>query len=111
MIIVHSDSVPAEPIPAVELKTLFPFGLVEGGRSRFGKLVLPPKARLPLSGLAPHDEDEYSIVVKGQMTTTIGDREYRLCAGDATFIPAGEAHAVYNPGDEECHLVWVLVRR
>lgn len=67
-------------------------------------LVLPPKTQLPASGLAPHDEDEYSIVVKCTMITTIGDREYRISAGDTSFIPFGEAHAVYNPGDEICQL-------
>jgi mannose-6-phosphate isomerase-like protein (cupin superfamily) len=75
------------------------------------KFISRLSAHNVVSGLAPHDEDEYSIVVKGTMITTIGDREYRLSAGDASFIPYGEAHAVYNPGDEICQLIWVLVRR
>jgi quercetin dioxygenase-like cupin family protein len=111
MMIAHANEVQAEPVPGVILKTLFPFHALEGGKTRFGMVTIPPGGRIPVTGLAPHDEDEYSILVKGSMVTTIGEREYRLQAGDATLIPAGEAHAVHNDGDEECVLVWALVKR
>lgn len=111
MIVVRSNEIESEDIPGVELKTLLPFDVISGGRTRFGMVSIPPKGRIPLKGVAPHDEDEYSILVKGKMITTIGDQEFLLSAGDSTLIPAGEAHAVYNPGEEECLLIWALVKR
>ncbi len=111
MIVVKSSLLQAEDVPGVSLKTLFPKNIIEGGKARFGMVTIPPKGRIPLQGQAPHSEDEYSILVKGSMITSIGDKDYYIKAGDATLIPAGEAHAVYNDGDEDSVLIWVLVDR
>jgi quercetin dioxygenase-like cupin family protein len=111
MLIARSEAVQAEAVPDVVLKTMLPFDCIRDGKTRFGIVTIPPGARIPVKGLAPHDEDEYSILVKGTMVTTIGEVEHRIQAGDSTLILAGEAHAVYNDGEEECILVWALVRR
>lgn len=111
MIIVRNETIQPEALPGVELKTMLPFASIEQGKTRFGIVTIPPGGRIPLTGLAPHVEDEYSILVKGTMVTTIGDTEHRINAGDSTLIPAGEAHAVFNDGSEECVLVWALVKR
>jgi quercetin dioxygenase-like cupin family protein len=111
MIVVHADSVKADVRQAVLLKTLFSEKHIEGGRARFGVVTIPPQTRIPLNGEGSHEEDEYSILIKGSIITGVGDKEHRLTAGDASLIPAGEAHWAYNDGDEECEIVWVLVRR
>ena len=111
MLIARGQEVQAEAVPDVVLKTMLPYDIMEGGKTRFGIVTIPPGSRIPVSGLAPHDEDEYSILVKGSMLTTIGETEHRIQAGDSTLIPAGEAHAVYNDGEEDCVLVWALVKR
>lgn len=108
MIVISAESVKAEDRPGVSLKTLFSD---KGGRAKFGVVTIPPQSRIPLNGTGSHDEDEYSIVVKGSILTGIGDEKYRLTAGDASLIPAGEAHWAYNDTDEECEIVWVLVKR
>ncbi|WP_134698662.1 cupin domain-containing protein [Ammoniphilus sp. YIM 78166] len=111
MIVISADSVKADDRPDVSLKTLFSEEHVEGGKAKFGVVSVPPKARIPLSGTGAHDEDEYSIVVKGSILAGITGQEYRLTVGDASLIPAGEAHWAYNDGEEECQIVWVLVKR
>ncbi|UFJ42399.1 cupin domain-containing protein [Brevibacillus humidisoli] len=111
MIVVNIDEVMPDAKQHVSLKTLFSERDLEGANARFGVVTIPPKTRIPLSGTGAHEEDEYSIVVKGAMIAGVGDMEYRLSAGDASLIPAGEAHWAYNDGEENCEIVWVLVRR
>jgi quercetin dioxygenase-like cupin family protein len=111
MIVVNADSVKADDRPDVLIKTLFSETHIEGGRATFGVVTIPPQARIPLHGTGSHEEDEYSLVVKGSIITGVGGKEYRLTAGDAVLIPAGEAHWAYNDGDEACEIVWVLVKR
>ncbi|AEH49773.1 cupin domain-containing protein [Parageobacillus thermoglucosidasius] len=111
MIVVNTESVKPDNHPAVSLKTLFSEEDLDGGRVKFGVITIPPKTRIPLHETSCHEEDEYSIVVKGSIITWSNDQEYRLNAGDASLIPAGEAHWAYNDGDEECEIVWVLVKR
>ena len=45
------------------------------------------------SPLHTHDFDEYSIVVEGTFTGTIGDRQVTLGPGDECYIPAGVPHS------------------
>ncbi|WP_027415132.1 cupin domain-containing protein [Aneurinibacillus terranovensis] len=111
MIIVSTDSVKADDRPIVSLKTLFTDEHIAGGNAKFGVITIPPEGRVPLNGTGSHDEDEYSIVIKGSILSGTGDQEYRMKSGDASLIPAGEAHWAYNDGEEDCEIVWVLVKR
>ncbi|RNB85471.1 cupin domain-containing protein [Brevibacillus fluminis] len=111
MILSYANNVLPEGGPNAILKTMFPFDAIDGGKTRFGIITIPPGARIPVVGLAPHDEDEYCIVVSGSMVVTVAENEYRVSVGDATLIPSGEAHASHNDGDEECVVVWALVKR
>ncbi|NEW09052.1 cupin domain-containing protein [Paenibacillus sp. SYP-B3998] len=111
MIIVNANTVKPDDRPQVFLKTLFTEESIAGGKVKFGTIVIPPKARVPLNGEGAHDQDEYSIVIKGAIETGSGGKEYLISAGDATLIPAGEAHWAYNSGDVDCEIVWVLVER
>ena len=111
MIIVNQKEIPADNRPLVTLKTVFQENAIDGGKTQFGTVVIPPKARVPLHGNGAHDQDEYSIVVKGSIISWAGGKEYTLAEGDATLIPAGEEHWAYNDGDEDCEIVWALVKR
>ncbi|BAD77177.1 cupin domain-containing protein [Geobacillus thermoleovorans] len=111
MIIVNADLVQPDNRPAVLLKTLFSEKDLDGGRAKFGVITIPPKTRVPLHGMGSHEEDEYSIVIKGSIIAGSNHQEYRMNVGDASLIPAGEEHWAYNDGDEECQIVWVLVKR
>lgn len=110
MIVVKTDDVKPEDRPSISLKTLFPEDSIEGGKTAFGYVTVPPKARIPLTGTGAHDGNEYSIIVKGSILSVSGEKEYRLTKGDATLIPAGEEHWAYNDGEEDCEIVFALVR-
>jgi len=45
------------------------------------------------SPLHTHDFDEYSVVVEGTFTGTIGDQQVTLGPGEECFIPAGVPHS------------------
>ena len=111
MEIVATSEVKKSDKPGVVLKTIFDDSVVEGGKASFGTVTIPPGARIPLEGTGSHIEDEYGLVIKGSMVTMSGGKEYRVAAGQATFIPHGEEHWAYNDGEEECEIVWALVSR
>ncbi|NRQ55989.1 MULTISPECIES: cupin domain-containing protein [Brevibacillus] len=111
MLIVNANAIQPEDRPGVTLKILFTEDQVENGKATFGVVVVPPGARIPLSGSGSHAQDEYSIVVKGTILAGTEEGEYRMSANDASLIPAGEAHWAYNDGSEDCEIVWVLVKR
>lgn len=111
MILVNANQIAADDRPQVTLKTLFQESSIVGGKVQFGTVLVPPKARIPLKGHGSHNQDEYSIVVRGSMITESGGKEYCLSAGDATLIPAGEEHWAFNDGNEDCEIVWALVNR
>jgi quercetin dioxygenase-like cupin family protein len=102
------DSLQVDANAAVPLKTVFSQESLTGNL-RMGTVVIPPGKRVPLSGVSNHQENEYSIIVKGSIVTETKGKTYRVSSGEATFIPAGQEHIAYNDGTEECELVWVLV--
>lgn len=111
MLVINSKEIQPADRPGVSLKTLFAESVIDGGRTTFGTVVVPAKTRIPLNGTGVHEQDEYSIVIKGSIVTGIGDKVYRMSAGEASLIPAGEAHWSYNDGDEDCEVVWALVKK
>ncbi|HUV37127.1 MAG TPA: cupin domain-containing protein, partial [Patescibacteria group bacterium] len=57
--------------------------------------VKPPGHASPLHD---HPNTQVLVVLDGALTITTGDGgEQRLEAGDAAYIPGGEAHVVTNP--------------
>ncbi len=86
MIAISADAVKAEDRPLISLKTLFSEKDIQGEKAKFGVVTIPPKVRIPLSGTGSHDQDEYSIVIKGSIVAGHGNQEYRLSAGDASLI-------------------------
>lgn len=98
-------------LPHIVMRILFDENVIEGGRASFGVVTIPPGVRVPIEGTGSHEGDEYSIVLKGSIITMSGGSEYRVSSGQTTFIPAGEEHWAFNDGEEECEIVWVLVKR
>lgn len=91
------------------LKTVFSEDISRKGTLTMGTVSIPPGVRVPAEGEGVHEGDEYSILYKGSIKIVSGGREHRLSAGQACFIPAGEAHSSFNDGNVECELVWVMV--
>ncbi|GMA60959.1 cupin domain-containing protein [Alicyclobacillus fastidiosus] len=105
MILVQEQNVIAEG-NGYDLKSL-----LEGQGVRFGIVSIPVGARIPLHDTGSHAQDEYSYIVKGSLVMESGPHQYQVNAGDATLIPAGEAHWCYNNGKEEALVVWSLVSK
>jgi len=111
MDIVHNESVKVEASNEVTMRTFFDKSLFKGARTTFGKVIIPPGVRVPEKGMGKHNEDEYSIILQGTLKTESGGKEYRVRAGDATYIPKDEPHYAINDGDEDCIIVYALVKR
>lgn len=111
MEIVSTSDVKSSSQTEVIMKTIFDETVIEGGRTAFGTVIIPPGARIPLEGTGSHTQDEYGLILKGSMLAMSGGKEYRVVAGQATFIPQGEKHWAYNDGQEDCEIVWALVSR
>lgn len=100
---------PEKGLPFV-IKTLFDEDLKQKGKFTMGIAMISPKTRIPEKGESVHDGDEYAIIMKGSARTVSGGKEYQVSEGQASFIPAGEAHSTFNEGDIGCEVIWVLVK-
>lgn len=68
--------------------------------------------------LAPHSmgapmhlhtkEDEFSLVLEGQVWAHFGDEERALDVGDLLFKPRGEWHTFWNASDEPARVLEVI---
>ena len=59
----------------------------------------------------PHvhrDQDEWVYVIEGEIEFAVGDRRFRLGAGESAFIPRKVAHAFGPPGGEPARYVNVF---
>ena len=46
----------------------------------------------------PHDGEEAWLVIEGELTVRVGDRELVLAAGEALYVPAGTPRTI-RPAD------------
>ena len=44
--------------------------------------------------------NETIVLISGDVTCVVDDREYRMTAGDAVFVPRGSAHGIRNDADQ-----------
>ncbi|MGY0692184.1 cupin domain-containing protein [Virgibacillus sp. FSP13] len=77
---------------------------------QFGTVTIQPGERVPKEGLSKHEENEYSVIVKGKVEGESGGEPYQTSTSNAMLIPAGEEHWAINSGEEPCEIVWVLVK-
>ncbi len=52
------------------------------------------------------DEDEWALVVQGEASLKIGDREITLKSGDSIFIPAKTPHKILSMKQ---HTLWLTI--
>jgi HTH-type transcriptional regulator, repressor for puuD len=69
-----------------------------------GMTILPPGTGIPLH---THNVEESVLILMGSATAQVGDTEFQLAAGDATWVPAGVAHRFANAGSTETRIYWV----
>ena len=76
-----------------------------GDRFQTKRIVVKPGARLSLQ--RHHHRSEHWVVVTGTAEVTIGDDVRLLQENESTYIPAGTAHRLGNPGKVPLHLIEV----
>ncbi|MBP0593605.1 cupin domain-containing protein [Paraburkholderia sp. LEh10] len=83
------------------------------------RLVVPSPGQLlqgdihVLEPLARSDEqihhvgEELGYVLEGELELMLGDKSYRLQAGDSFYFPSTEPHSYRNPGETVTRILWV----
>lgn len=67
-----------------------------GNRFQIKRIIVKPGAKLSLQ--KHHHRSEHWVVVAGTAEVTVGDQTRLLQENESTFIPAGTAHRLANPG-------------
>lgn len=70
--------------------------LEDGVRFKIKRIVVKPGASLSLQ--MHHHRSEHWVVVSGMAKVVTGERESLVNTNESTFIPAGHAHRLENPG-------------
>ena len=69
------------------------------------RIIIKPGARLSLQ--MHHHRSEHWVVVQGTAEVQVGSKVTMLNQNQSTYIPAGVAHRIGNPGREALHLIEV----
>lgn len=73
-----------------------------------GETQLEPGASIPEH---THNVEETVLVLGGSAECTLAGESFPLETGDATWIPAGQAHGFRNTGDSVLRIFWVYAGR
>jgi len=76
-----------------------------GERFQTKRIIVKPGAKLSLQ--KHHHRSEHWVVVAGTAEVTVGDQTRLLQENESTYIPAGTAHRLANPGKVPLHLIEV----
>jgi mannose-1-phosphate guanylyltransferase/mannose-6-phosphate isomerase len=79
--------------------------LEEGPRFKIKRIEVKPGASLSLQ--YHHRRSEHWVVVSGSARIVNGEREINLAADQSSYIPAGTAHRLANPGAVDCVMIEV----
>jgi len=79
--------------------------LEEGERFKIKRIVVKPGASLSLQ--MHHHRSEHWVVVSGMARVVNGEKEIFIRTDQSTYIPAGTAHRLSNPGVIDCVMIEV----
>ena len=79
--------------------------LEEGERFKIKRIVVKPGASLSLQ--MHHHRSEHWVVIAGMARVVNGEREIFVRTDESTYIPAGTAHRLANPGKIDCVMIEV----
>lgn len=79
--------------------------LEEGPRFKIKRIVVKPGASLSLQ--MHHHRSEHWVVIAGMARVVNGEREIFVRTDESTYIPAGTAHRLANPGRIDCVMIEV----
>jgi len=69
-----------------------------------GVTAFAPGTAIPLH---THNVEESVLVIEGEATAVIGEEEFELNLGDATWVPADLPHRFINRGAGRMRIYWV----
>lgn len=55
----------------------------------------------------PHDGEEFGYLISGKLNLYLGDKIYRVKAGESFYYPAKRGHRIENPGNRPAKFIWV----
>ncbi len=73
---------------------------------KMGMAVFPVGSRAKPTA---HEQHEYCYILEGSLKVIVGNVEYIMRAGQASYIDAGDSHESINDFDTDCRLIWVLL--
>lgn len=76
-----------------------------------GKVTFKKGGRVPESGYAVHEEEEYVYILKGKISFGVEGQKYCLDEGEFHIMPRGIPHWCRNESEEESELLYVLVSK
>jgi quercetin dioxygenase-like cupin family protein len=77
---------------------------VVGNKVTTGITIFNPGTGIPLH---THNVEETVLVLEGEALAEIGDQQFELVAGDATWAPTGVPHRFANRGNSTMRIYWV----
>lgn len=81
----------------------------KGINGSFNYVEIDEGVTVPNEGYSIHDEDELSIVIKGNLEVEIEGKIYYVKTGDYTLIRKGTPHISKNLTEEKCVIVSLLI--
>lgn len=82
------------------------FNLLEQSGFQAGTARIRQGDWVPPQGYSSHDQNEFAVIMSGELEVESGGQHYRVVAGQASLIPAHEAHRARAVTDTE--LYWIL---
>lgn len=58
-------------------------------------------------GAYSHEGEEFLYVIRGQLTITLDDQEFKLRAGDSFYFRSHTQHRWFNPGESTTLVLWI----
>ncbi|MDI6880116.1 MAG: cupin domain-containing protein, partial [Desulfitobacteriaceae bacterium] len=60
------------------------------------------------SDLLAHQGEECGVIIQGEMTVVVGEREYLLKEGDSIYFDSTIPHRFFNHGDKVAIGIWAM---
>lgn len=83
----------------------------DGNIVDMGKAIISGGVRIPQDGFGVHDSDEFSYIIKGGLKSGTKSEVTTIKEGEFSYIPAGEHHWCENLSEEDCELIWFLLKK
>lgn len=101
------DNVEGTAFAHLDVRTLVGADRQGSTRVMVGQTIYPALGGTHEHHLHP-DAEEVVIVTDGSGWHRVGDRVFRIRAGDVVFVPRNTAHSAGADGPEQMRILWIL---